>query len=229
MSPVSAPSLRKFPLILALVVSMAVVVAMENPENEKWKSPGGKRDMHKSHRCDLCHLPAEGTVRQQVQANLQHWLGLRSSGADLVTKKIDNSDCLDCHRNLDDPHAVHLFLEPRFEDARAALQPQHCNGCHSHHSGKISTREMGICKHCHQDLEISNDRTTPSHLELVKEERWDSCLRCHDYHGNHLGEVPDHLDDAHDPLSIQDYLSGNSPSPYGEIKIPYLEERGIPR
>ncbi len=221
---------RPIAIAFAVLVSGMLILALESPEHEKWNSPGSQRDMHEKHACELCHQPAVGTIRQQVQANLKYWLGFREHGADFVTVPIQSSDCLDCHRNEDDPHAGHLFLEPRYAETRDLIKPQDCSGCHSHHSGKVSVRGGNFCFHCHQDLSITGDQTVPTHKELVADEQWQSCLQCHDYHGNHDGEVPLNLEQASSLEKIRNYLEGYATdSPHGDLKTPYLEERNLPR
>lgn len=39
--------------------------------------------------------------------------------------------------------------------------------------------------HCHEELKLKNDPIDVSHKQLIQEKNWDSCLTCHDYHGNH--------------------------------------------
>ena len=185
--------------------------------------------MHENHACDSCHFPADGTARQQVQANLQYWLGFRSSSVDFLTKTITNNDCLDCHRNKLDPHAEHLMMELRFSEVRDLIAPHRCGSCHDHHSGLNLTVPGNFCSHCHADVSLEVEVANPSHVELVEGGRWETCLQCHDFHKNHLQQTPRDLDSAHALDAVQDYFDGVSPAPYGEIRTSYLDERGTPR
>ncbi|MGE4618751.1 MAG: hypothetical protein AAEJ04_02965 [Planctomycetota bacterium] len=220
---------RRAPILLAVLLSGWLVVSFESTEHERWKSPAGDLDLHRELNCDQCHQSADGTARQQLQANLKHWLGIREHGVDWVTSAISNSDCLDCHRNQVDPHAPHLFLEPKFEETRNNIHPEICTSCHAEHNGAISTIGNTYCFHCHQNIDLAVDPAEPTHQYLVQNEKWESCLRCHDYHDNHVEKTPRKLSDAPVLLRIQEYLEGKSESPYGNIKNPYLEKRGVPR
>lgn len=220
---------RRVPIILAVLLSGWLVVSFESTDHERWKSPAGDLDLHPQLSCEQCHQPAAGTTRQQFQANLKHWLGTREHGVDWMTRAISNSDCLDCHRNSEDPHAPHLFLEPKFEETRNEIHPEVCTSCHAEHDGAISITGNTYCFHCHENIDLANDPAQPSHLYLVQNKEWDSCLRCHDYHGNHADKTPRNLTDAPALLRIEEYLEGKSDSPHGNIKIPYLETRGAPR
>jgi|SaaInlV_165m_DNA_2_1040747.scaffolds.fasta_scaffold07255_2 hypothetical protein len=220
---------RRAPIILAVLLSGWLVVSFESTEHERWKSPAGDLDLHGELNCDQCHQSADGTVRQQLQANLKHWLGTREHGVDWVTRAISNSDCLDCHRNHQDPHAPHLFLEPKFEETRNEIHPEFCTSCHAEHNGAISVIGNAYCFHCHENIDLADDPAQPSHLYLVQNKKWDSCLRCHDYHDNHADKTPRILTDAPALLQIEEYLEGKSKSPHGNIKIPYLEKRGAPQ
>ncbi|MCS5583512.1 MAG: hypothetical protein NZ777_08370, partial [Pseudomonadales bacterium] len=102
---------RRFPVIFAFLISGAVILALESPGNEEWNSPGGHRDLHHAAvTCESCHQPAPGTLRDKIQSNFQYWLGRREQGAAFFKKQVHSSDCLDCHRNIDQ-HAGFLFQE----------------------------------------------------------------------------------------------------------------------
>jgi len=77
--------------------------------------------------------------------------------------------------------------------------------------------EPGFCVNCHQDTEVMNDTAVPSHAELIEQDAWETCLQCHDFHGNHLHEVPKSLTDGIPQKTILDYLEGG-PDPYGSDK-----------
>lgn len=69
------------------------------------------------------------------------------------------------------------------------------------------------CQHCHEETQMKKDPLDISHETLVSTERWDTCLGCHDFHGNHVMEVPLRVHDATSPDLIQAYLRGGD-SPY---------------
>jgi len=76
------------------------------------------------------------------------------------------------------------------------------------------TREGDYCETCHGEFELERDPLDTSHQELADQARFDTCLRCHDFHGNHLYAVPESLDEAFDLDAVQLYLEGGE-SPYG--------------
>lgn len=116
---------------------------------------------HENLACESCHKPAEGTMRQQLQANLKYMLGLRESDVDFVRRPVGNAACLECHARPKDQHPVSRFLEPRFAEARAALGPQLCGSCHREHEGhRVTVREATFCRHCHQNLKLAKDPIT---------------------------------------------------------------------
>jgi hypothetical protein len=161
-----------------------------------------------------------------LQANARTLFGLRTSYVDFGMRAVQNGDCRSCHDRPDDHHPVYRFLEPRFAEARAALEPQACTSCHGEHTGRRATVEPTACRHCHADIELQRDPISTSHAELAELGAWDTCLGCHDFHGNHAITVPTALSDAASPASIERYLAGGA-SPYsGEIRHPALHDNG---
>ena len=172
--------------------------------------------------CADCHRDAPGTVRQQLQAKARHALGLRDSDAAFGMRPVGNAACIDCHDNPDDRHPAHRFLEPRFEAVRAEFAPQQCVSCHREHTGaRISKVDTGFCASCHADMKVENDPTRPTHAALLAGRRWDTCLACHDFHGNHAHTPPQRLEQALSADDIRAYLR-DGPSPYG---APLIEAR----
>lgn len=67
---------------------------------------------------------------------------------------------------------------------------------------------------------MKTDPLDVPHRELVAKGQWNTCLGCHDYHGNHKRLTQTKLQDAYAIKAIQDYLAGG-PSPYGnDLKFP---------
>jgi Cytochrome c3 len=213
--------------MLALVAPLFSLVLLALPGRERLRAAGPANSGHEQLDCVQCHTPADGTVRQQVQANFRHLVGLRSAGADFLHRPVENVDCLACHQNPDDRHPVYRFEEPRFAEVRATLAPQNCVSCHSEHSGRRVTAEPTMCVSCHTDTEIKNDPAVPSHAQLLAEERWSTCLQCHDFHGNHVRTTPNRLVEALVLGDVEKYLAGG-PAVYGtEVRYPALTEREI--
>ena len=66
-------------------------------------------------------------------------------------------------------------------------------------------------------MEVSFDSAQPSHAELLENEDWATCLQCHDFHGNHVRDVPRKLTQGISQEIVLRYLKGG-PDPYGAEK-----------
>lgn len=188
------------------------------PSSEPLRAHGPMNTGHEDMPCGYCHREAPGSFRQQVQANLRYLAGGRASPADFGRQDVGNDACLACHDRPDDRHPVYRFLEPRFARAREALQPQACVSCHLEHSGRRVTQpDVGYCAGCHEDTKLRKDPIDVPHERLVADKRWETCLGCHDFHGNHVMKTATRLDRATPPAAIRAYFEGGR-SPYGEEK-----------
>lgn len=179
---------------------------------------------HEQLLCAACHVEAPASLRQTLQAKAKHLLGLRQNGAVLGMQPVTNAACVQCHARPDDRHAPHRFLEPRFEQARAETGAQLCVSCHREHSqARVTAPTAAYCVSCHSDLKVRDDRSSPTHAQLLLQKRWDSCLQCHDYHGNHGWKAPLRLRDGASLEVLQRYLK-DGPSPYGEPRSKARQE-----
>lgn len=104
-------------------------------ESHQLRAPGDFNTGHENLTCNECHESADGTIRQQIQSNISYLLGNRETLAVFNLQSPDNKDCLACHNREDDKHPVYRFNEPRFIEARKAIQPQKCVSCHLEHTG----------------------------------------------------------------------------------------------
>ncbi len=205
-------------ICLGLVVGAGSVLWFFLPENKVLLIPGEMNTGHQNIDCDYCHRLATGSLRQQIQANVRFVLGLRLKAADYGRSPVTNEQCLGCHRRPDDRHPVFLFFEPRFKEARKKLQPQSCISCHAEHSNvRITLSDIGFCRTCHEKLVLQEDPISISHAQLIKQKQWETCLGCHDFHGNHIMTTPRQLDKALAPQKIRDYFNG-ADSPYSKEK-----------
>lgn len=195
----------------------AVAVLALLPAVERALAVGPANTGHDDLACVECHDEARGTMRQQIQANTRHLVGTRETPADFIHAPVDNSVCNDCHRREgEDRHPSFRFKEKRFDEAREAIAPQLCVSCHAEHEGgRVTTVEADYCTHCHQEFEIAEDIITPLHQDLADGERFETCLQCHDFHGNHVMEEPMDLDAAWSIEEVEAYLDGGD-DPYGE-------------
>ena len=58
----------------------------------------------------------------------------------------------------------------------------------------------------------------PTHAALSAGKRWDTCLTCHDFHGNHPVKAPHRFEEAHDLKAVRAYLADGT-DPYFAKKI----------
>jgi hypothetical protein len=63
-------------------------------------------------------------------------------------------------------------------------------------------------------MKIEHDPVDVSHRELVATQQWNTCLGCHDYHGNHAAKAPRKVVHSHSLDAIRRYFDGGR-SPYG--------------
>ena len=179
----------------------------------QWRMPGDSNAGHESLACMECHEAAPGTIRQQIQANVQYFTGLRQKSVAFNYERPNNSDCLACHEREDDKHPVYRFNEPRFLEARKAIQPQYCVSCHQEHTGVRVSSDPENCRFCHDDIEVNNDPLDISHATLIESDNWSSCLRCHDFHGNHEMAIAVNTSDMLQADLVMDYFAGGK-NPY---------------
>jgi hypothetical protein len=180
---------------------------------------------HEQLKCVACHVETPASTRQVFQAKAKHALGLRETGAAMGMQPVTSATCVQCHANPDDRHAPHRFLEPRFEQARAETGAQQCISCHREHSAvRVTAPTAGYCVSCHQELKVQDDKASPTHEHLVAQKRWNTCLQCHDYHGNHRWSAPLRLQDANTLEVLHKYLR-DGPSPYGSTIVKARQDK----
>lgn len=184
------------------------------PEEERLHVRGPMNTGHENFKCKSCHESAPGTIRQQIQAAVTYWLGGRSTLVDFGHRDVTNDNCLGCHERPNDRHPVYRFLEPRFLKAREKLQPHLCISCHLEHQGRrVTLKETTYCATCHEETRLKKDPINVSHEQLIKADRWETCLGCHDFHGNHRMDTKTIVEEAWDPTEIRTYFEGGR-SPY---------------
>jgi hypothetical protein len=165
--------------------------------------------------CESCHRPAPGTIRQQLQASARHSLGLREQPVEFGSNPVASEHCQRCHLRPNDLHPVSRFFDPGHQGAPSGIRGDDCTACHAEHTGKRVTADSTLCGACHDDLEIADDPLDVPHAQLRSEGRWETCLGCHDYHGNHVIELPTKLANSRPRAAIEDYFAGGA-APYGE-------------
>jgi ferredoxin-NADP reductase/bacterioferritin-associated ferredoxin len=208
--------------LMALLPLLLLLPALEDTRPHGHPNVG-----HETLKCASCHVDSTASLRQTLQAKVKHAVGLRQTGATMGKQTVTSATCIQCHANSDDRHAPNRFLEPRFDQARAEIAPQLCVSCHREHTAvRVTAPTATYCVSCHQDLKVKNDKVSPTHDYLVQNKRWETCLQCHDYHGNHKWSAPLKLQDAHSIDVLDKYLKGG-PSPFGATIVKAKPEKTL--
>lgn len=203
-------------LLLGVVGSVLILFRLASPSAARFHSPGTMNPGHDDLACGDCHRAAPGNLSQQLRANVQYVLGRRDQPADFGKQAVGNAVCLDCHERPNERHPVGRFLEPRFAEAREAIQPQFCLSCHQEHQGQRVTVEPTYCRYCHTETVVENDPISISHEQLIADQRWETCLGCHDFHSNHMITMLNtDVTAAFSMEAIEVYFEGGH-SPYGD-------------
>ena len=203
---------------VGLLATAIAYVVLSIPAGEDFLSKGPMNTGHEELSCKSCHTPAQGTAMQQLSANVMFTLGLRKTEADFGTENVDNTKCLDCHDRPNDRHPLHRFEETRFSEARKNIGVTECESCHNEHSGvRITQTNIGYCSNCHGETNLSDDPLEISHKQLIAEEKWSTCLQCHDFHGNHIMHVAESMKDTIPLKVVRAYFDG-APTPYSDQK-----------
>lgn len=205
-----------------LVMTIAAGTTILLPGRESWHAAGPPNVGHTRIACGECHTPAAGGIARQVFTNVMHAAGLSETGADFVYTPAGNAQCLACHENSDDRHPVAKFLEPEFATARQTTNVQLCTGCHQEHLGVRTNVSRLVCGHCHEETVVEDDPVDVPHATLFGEQRWGTCLGCHDFHGNHKRKAPALMSEALTERQIQLYLDGGQ-SPYGPRRLTAIQ------
>jgi len=201
--------------LAGVCLGIAALALNALPANEWFHAKGPMNTGHGRLACTSCHRDTPGSFRQQIQANLRFALGLRETSAYFGRLPVGNGECLACHERPNDRHPVYRFLEPRFSQARERLQAHQCASCHAEHRGeRVTLAEAGFCQQCHKDTKLRKDPVDVPHADLIARKQWDTCLGCHDFHGNHVMQTFQSVDRRAPAGKIRAYFEGG-PSPYG--------------
>ncbi|MFZ8836466.1 MAG: 2Fe-2S iron-sulfur cluster-binding protein [Flavobacteriales bacterium] len=207
-------------LVAALILGLVFIGLLNVPPGLGLSSHGPMNVGHENLSCQSCHVEAPGSMRQQLGHNFRKILSMHDEDwVAMGYAEVGNAQCQSCHQRPNDRHPVSRFEELRFASQRASLGPHRCVNCHGEHQGvRIGNVESGFCSECHSDLAVKNDPIKPLHVTLVDSGEWDTCLRCHDFHGNHIREVPIELSNGLRAYEIQKYFKGGA-DPYGDSKM----------
>ena len=220
----SRKSRRRVGYRVGLVAAVAFLAIFAAAEDNRVLAKGPANPGHGELDCRDCHDPAPGSLRQQIQAGVAYGLGLREEPPEFGLLPVSNRVCLDCHERQVDHHPTHNFLQPKFAEARRQIAAHLCITCHREHTGRHVTGTGRYCVACHDGMSIRNDPLLPTHAELASESRWETCLRCHDFHGNHVRSTPRTLEESLDESLVLQHLERGGPE-YGEIREVASPER----
>jgi len=212
-----AKSLRLYAALMIVPVTALSVSVMIPGQGQRVLAHGPLLEKHDGLACSTCHLPALGSTRQQIQAELRHMVGLRQTPVDFGYQPVRSDQCLHCHARANERHPIYQFQEPRFRQALTEVAATSCLGCHSEHGDVKIHSGSSFCSACHDGLALKTDPLDVSHVTLIRESRWDSCMGCHDFHGNHGHNIPDRIENALPIHEVQAYLRGGH-DPYGAFK-----------
>ena len=169
---------------------------------------------HEELKCFSCHKDEQGSFRQQIQANIQYLLNNREHFVSVGLRTVENRECLKCHERPNDRHPVYRFREPKYRKARENIKADSCVACHLEHKNKRMTVQATFCVHCHGELSLKNDPIDVSHEQLVKDKKWETCLSCHDFHGNHEMKLENEVAKGLDQDTLKKYFDrGDNPYP----------------
>ena len=205
-------------LIVAIVAGALLVL----PGRESWHAAGPRNVGHTKTNCGECHVREGGNVVSQTFNTVLHDVGLSDLDSYVGFKPVGNEQCLDCHDNPDDRHPVADFLEPKFAQAREAMGVQSCVNCHQEHLGVRVSVTQSVCQYCHEDTEVEDDPVDIPHSTLFADKRWETCLGCHDFHGNHERKTPKMMSEVLSKERIQQYFDGGK-SPYGYRRLTVIQ------
>lgn len=213
-------------IIIGIVIGIAFFIVLPMDANEEYLSIGPMNSGHEGFSCNTCHSDAEGTLWQQIQSNAQYGIGLRENAVDFGTIDVETKKCLACHERDNDRHPTHRFLEPKFRKAVEKVNVANCNTCHSEHNGKrVTIKKTDYCMNCHEDLTVKSDPLDISHEQLIKDKAWDTCLQCHDFHGNHEYKAPEAMKDTISKSLLLQYFNGGKDVYSSQKKFTALSEK----
>lgn len=200
---------RTYSLLSLMIIGVFLLIGARNQMGDDFIAIGPMNTGHSDLSCIECHKNEEGNVRQQLQSKAASLFHQSGNSLNFINKSIENKTCTECHSRQDDVHPVHRFNEPKFDQAKQLIQPNKCTSCHMEHYGtRVTKLEPDYCMHCHGELKIKNDPISPTHEKIISNRSWESCLQCHDYHGNHIRKTPESFADTISKADLKLYFDG---------------------
>ena len=203
--------------VIGILITATILAVFFSPLAESFLPAGPMLLGHETLRCQACHKDERGTLRQRIQANVQYLFNRRASSVALGYRPVSNSQCIHCHNRPNDRHPVYRFMEPKYREVRQLIGAHECVSCHREHNSNRVSASIDFCRHCHDELKLSNDPVDTSHEELIRNKRWSTCLSCHDFHGNHRMKVPSRMARRIVDEKLEAYLKRGQQAYPGEI------------
>lgn len=226
MERITLKTRRKIGYFVGVFVVLLVITGLFLPQSMILHANGPSNIGHEDLKCADCHKEEVGSLRQRLQANVRFILGLRSQAVSFGLKPVINDECVYCHERPNDRHPVYRFFEPKYKKIQVNIQPQFCTSCHLEHTGRRVTSGMVFCQNCHEKLTLKNDPVTKTHQEIILNKDWESCLGCHDYHGNHKMKVNTKFNNKISKNTIQLYFEYRE-SPYSKEKFYQVQKQKL--
>ena len=132
---------------IGLIVGTLLFFFFTLDSSEEYISLGPMNSGHAEVSCVACHADAKGNLMQQLQSNIEHTVGMRSTSVDFGTKDVTVDNCLSCHDRPNDRHPTYRFSEPRFKDVIQVIDATTCITCHTEHKGErvtIATHALSL-------------------------------------------------------------------------------------
>lgn len=206
---------------LGLLIGLIGLFFLSSKPGESARSLGPMNVGHEDLSCVTCHSEAEGNIMQQLSSNVQFLFRMRKSATDFGTSDVVNKNCIECHNRPNDRHPTSRFSEPKFAEAITVIDARECSTCHQEHNDTRTVLPDGnYCINCHSELEVIDDPIDVPHEDLIAAGNWESCMQCHDFHGNHIYEVPELMKDTIPLMRVMEYLRGGE-DPYLGKKAEY--------
>ena len=198
--------------LLGFLFGLLALLFFISPSSEKHLASGPMLPGHEKLKCLSCHKDQLGSLRQQLQANVQYLLNNRKSFVSVGLRSVENRECIKCHDRPNDRHPVYRFREPKYRKVRERIQANSCIACHVEHKSKRVSVKKTFCVNCHDELKLKNDPLDVSHQVLVQQKKWITCLRCHDFHGNHDMKTVTKIEHSVLPTDLDEYFNrGKNP------------------
>lgn len=208
---------HKHGYLIGILVSFLALLFLILPSSQRHIQNGPMLPGHENLKCYSCHKDEQGSFRQQLQANVQYLLGNRDDTVSVGLRPVENNECLKCHVRPNERHPVYRFREPKYRDIRKKVKADSCVACHLEHNSKRISVKLNFCMHCHEKIKLKNDPLEVSHELLAKQKKWESCLTCHDFHGNHEIKTETKADKSIELDKLKKYFDRGE-NPYdGEI------------